>query len=42
MAMLNVVALFSAIAVIILDRNRPKIQLAEDPEEEPLVDNAEA
>jgi hypothetical protein len=36
MALLNLIALFTAIVVIVIDRTHPKIQL-DDLEEEPLL-----
>jgi hypothetical protein len=42
MAMLNIVALISAIAVILIDRSRPKIQLSDRIDEEPLIDENDA
>lgn len=39
MAILNIIALVAAIAVIIIDRNTPKIQLDDDLDREPLLDD---
>jgi len=41
MALLNVVALIASITVTIIDRNSPKIQLTDELDEEPLIQDCE-